>query len=171
MLDEACEEPVALLRRAAWLHVVPVSPSSVDAFAPPPADMAVTVVAPNNTAATGAAVRTVRTAAPYYADENVEDELEALFWEDEEKRYRDHNRMVGNRPFGANGYLASGRRLARTAPLSQRPSRRERAAAAAAANGSACNYGKRKKKVKKKSRAGRAAAAAASSTSAAAIDM
>lgn len=174
--DVAAAEPVALLRRAAWVGAVPVE---TDAFSPPPADAllaAATSLGPLTTLARPAGPSA---GAPYYQDEVVEDALEALFWEDEEKRYHelDRSRRVSNRPFGPNGFVASGRRLARAGPPQPpRPSRRARAAAAASGRsvagpstavqcggGGSCveQSGRRKKKVKKKSRAGIAAAAAA----------
>lgn len=173
-------EPVTLLRRAQWVSATTFEPD-LDIFAPPPADIPPSPDASGTAlqALTHAQTQAARDAAPYYQDERVEDELEDLFWAREAKEfwaredaeYRQVSRRAyGNRPFGANGFMASGRSVARPPQVT----RRQRAAAAAAAassssgagpsgstsgGGASSNAGgRRKKKVKKASRAGRARA-------------
>ncbi len=147
-------EPVTLLRRASWVSAVTVTPD-VDTFAPPPADLQPLPPEPSNLISTASS-----SAAPYYRDERVEDELEEMFWEEEERNYRElSRRTVGNRPFGANGFLSSGRQVARAPQLTRRQ-KAAAAAAAAAASSSSQAPARRKKKVKKNSRAARMAARA-----------
>lgn len=161
-LAEPTIEPVTLLRRAPWVSVVTILPD-VDTFAPPPADLIPLPPERSSRVSTTPS----RSTAPYYEDERVEDELEEMFWEEEEKTYRElSRRMVGNRPHGANGFMSSGRQVARPQPLT----RRQRAAAAAAASSSAQAPTRRKKKVKKNSRAGRQAAARENANSSGAQD-
>lgn len=160
-------EPVTLLRRAAWVNAVSITPD-IDTFAPPPADIEPLPLP------TGRVHVPAPSTAPYYASEDVEDILEDLFWAEEEKNFGDfgngwddnmaRRRVVGNRPFGSNGFMASGRRSAR--PNTRRQAAAARSAAAASSSAASSSSAQaspargRKKKVKKNSRAGKAAAQA-----------
>lgn len=167
--EKAISEPVSLLVRAPWVNAVSITPD-IDTFAPPPAD--IEPLPPSGPL--GRVHAPAPSTAPYYASEDVEDILEDLFWAEEEKNFGNFGmgwepngsssrRVVGNRPFGSNGFLSSGRRSAR--PNTKRQAAAARSAAAAASSSSASSStqaspARRKKKVKKNSRAGKAAQAA-----------
>lgn len=197
ILSTAVEESIALLRRAKWTCVQNVSPFNpfVDDFAQPPADATFGFVPRQSTHVGGPSSRTT-TPAPYYQSEEVEDALERMFWDEEEKRFQQRMPLMGNRRHGPNGYVRAGRRLARatnsgsasrsnrsvqsrtTSQSATTPSTSNCGTVIQNSNNNNCNNsssctvdgevrGKRKKKTKKKSRAGMAAAAARAAAEAA----
>lgn len=162
-------ESVALLRRATWVSLQEVHSSKHD--------IEHSFQLPNDFTSD----RARPSAAPQYANEEYEDELEDAFWEEEQHTYDQLMntmhvpRRIGNRRFGPGGYIASGHLRASPRPLQTTPKSHSGPSASSSQTakqhkklkntntqsaGSSSKSG-RKKKVKKKSRAGIAAAQAA----------
>lgn len=171
------EESVALLRHAPWVELRDVHTALHDieaSFVPPP--MNALTISERQAAAAGAS----SSPAPYYLNEDIEDELEERFWEEERERERHVSRALANRRFGANGFMRAGHM---TAATGRGPRRSKGSASAAGSTGasshaqagatpgsSTASGGKRKKKTKKNSRAGIAAAKAKAEAAAAAAE-
>lgn len=156
-------ESVALLRRATWVSLQEVYSSKHD--------IEHSFQLPNDITPD----RARPSAAPQYANEEYEDELEDAFWEEEQHTYDQLMntmrvpRRMGNRRFGPGGYIASGHLSASPRPPQAGPSssssqtakQNKKSKNTNTQAASSSSKSGRKKKVKKKSRAGIAAAQAA----------
>lgn len=142
-------EHVALLQRVEWVQTREVLAPLQDltdaiTLAPARSERATT------TAAAGFSP------APHYLHEDVEDELESRFWEEEEKQFDRlmGSRVMSNRRFGANGYIASGRLRATHRQRLATQTRKKGAAAAgsssAMAGGGTQDVGGLRRELKKK---------------------
>lgn len=148
------EEPISLLRRASWVRLEQVNDRVADVqgvFVPVRSS---TEIATNRnglpsmqaTSASGPATRASR----HWEDEEMEEEREKNFWEEEERQWQEQRRgvkLLGNRRYGQNGYVSSGRMVARATA-------RQPASSSAAHPASSSTNGRSKAKRKRKKGSG-----------------
>lgn len=111
------EHPVFAICQASWVPLSEIHSAKHDieaSFSLPPREILASVYSED-------AHQPASTSVPFYAHEDIEDELEDQFWEEEEfyhDRLMRGTRSISNRRFGPLGYMSAGRMRAAPCPSS-----------------------------------------------------